>query len=69
VSRSPWTPPSCRDCALRAWWFDPRTGAATDAGAAQRGPSVEFVPPERTDRVLVVDDAARGYGPPGDHPL
>ncbi len=54
---------------LRAWWFDPRTGTATDAGAVTKAPSVEFVPPEGTDHVLVVDDAARGFGPPGDHPL
>ncbi|GAA0934071.1 glycoside hydrolase family 140 protein [Pseudonocardia zijingensis] len=53
--------------ALRAWWFDPRTGTATDAGPAQRGPSIEFAPPERVDFVLVVDDAARGFAPPGDH--
>jgi hypothetical protein len=51
--------------ALRAWWFDPRTGTATDAGTVERGASVEFTPPERTDWVLVVDDAARGFGPPG----
>ncbi|HLU56441.1 MAG TPA: glycoside hydrolase family 140 protein [Pseudonocardia sp.] len=52
---------------LRAWWFDPRTGTATDAGPAPRGRSVEFTPPERGDRVLVVDDASRGFPPPGDH--
>ncbi|MHA6624440.1 glycoside hydrolase family 140 protein [Pseudonocardia sichuanensis] len=51
--------------ALRAWWFDPRTGTATDAGTVERGASVEFGPPEETDWVLVVDDAARGFGPPG----
>jgi hypothetical protein len=53
---------------LRAWWFDPRTGAAQPAGEfpaeAERG----FGPPTTAaglDWVLVVDDAAKGYLAPG----
>jgi hypothetical protein len=56
---------------LQAWWFDPRTGNVIDAGSVQRGKSVEFFPPETgegdagQDWVLVVDDAAQDFGPPG----
>jgi hypothetical protein len=56
---------------LRGWWYDPRTGEAIDAGSVQRGDSVEFFPPEAgegdtgRDWVLVVDDAAQDFGPPG----
>lgn len=53
---------------LRAWWFDPRTGEAKDAGAiANDGPRA-FTPPTQGDGhdwVLVVDDAARKFPPPG----
>lgn len=46
----------------RAWWFDPRTGTA--ASIAVTGQT--FTPPrEGTDWVLVIDDAARKFGPPG----
>lgn len=56
--------------ALRGWWFDPRTGDPIDAGSVPREPSVQFFPPETgadagRDWVLVVDDAARDFGPPG----
>jgi hypothetical protein len=56
---------------LTGWWFDPRTGEAMDVGSVARGESVDFFPPETgeddagPDWVLVVDDAARGFGPPG----
>jgi hypothetical protein len=57
--------------ALRGWWFDPRTGSPIDAGTVERGRSVAFHPPTTgpedagLDWVLVVDDAARGFAPPG----
>lgn len=57
--------------ALRGWWFDPRTGTPIDAGTVERGRSVAFYPPTTgpedadLDWVLVVDDAARGFAPPG----
>lgn len=51
--------------AVTAWWYDPRTGSATPIPDVARGPAVEFEPPSDEDWVLVVDDAARGFGPPG----
>jgi len=60
---------------LKAWWFDPRTGAATAADPVirpfQRRPAPvlrTFTPPSSGtghDWVLVLDDAGRGYPPPG----
>ena len=48
-----------------AWWFDPRTGIGTQIRAAV-GAKQDFVsPPFGPDWVLVVEDAAAGYGPPG----
>lgn len=54
--------------AVKAWWFDPRTGEATAIGEFPNTGARRFTPPqsgELTDWVLVLDDAARGYGPPG----
>ena len=51
-----------------AWWFNPRTGEATRAGEFPTQGEREFTPPDRgemIDWVLVVDDAAKNYGPPG----
>ena len=62
---------------LKAWWFNPRDGKVYDAGGAVTGqPSVSisdkatlrFDPPTKGDEqdwVLVLDDAARGFGVPG----
>jgi hypothetical protein len=51
-----------------AWWFDPRTGKATLIGAFPNVGEQEFLPPEKgeaIDWVLVLDDAAQNYPPPG----
>lgn len=57
---------------LRCWWYDPRTGAALPLGEIEN--SGTFTPgagwkitPDLggPDWVLVIDDAAAGYGPPG----
>jgi hypothetical protein len=51
-----------------AWWFDPRTGEARRSGDIQGGQIQTFTPPSKgygQDWVLVIDDAARGYPPPG----
>jgi collagenase-like protein with putative collagen-binding domain len=52
----------------RAWWFNPRTGAATEAGTFPTSTDHRFTPPdpgEALDWVLVLDDAAKSYGTPG----
>jgi hypothetical protein len=53
---------------ITAWWFNPRTGAATLIDTAANTPERRFTPPdpgERTDWVLVLDDASKHYPPPG----
>ena len=55
--------------AVRAWWFDPRTGAATEIGSYPNRGSRTFDPPGEprlgNDWILVLDDKARNYPPPG----
>ena len=53
---------------VRAWWFNPRTGAATAIGEVAKKRDAEFRPPfDRAGRdwVLVLDDAARNFAAPG----
>ncbi|MFC4947233.1 DUF4038 domain-containing protein [Pseudonocardia sp. GCM10023141] len=54
---------------VQPWWFDPRTGAATKLDARPRSGTSSFTPPagegDSQDQVLVIDDAAAGYGAPG----
>jgi hypothetical protein len=54
---------------VKAWWFDPREGTAAVIGEfTNDGGERTFAPPspgEAVDWVLVLDDAAQGYGPPG----
>ena len=55
---------------VRAWWYNPRTGEATRIGEFSSSGEREFNPPdpgEMLDWVLVLDDADRGFPPPG-HP-
>lgn len=52
----------------KAWWYDPRTGQATAAGEFPTTGERKFVPPnpgELQDWVLVLDDATKGFPPPG----
>lgn len=56
----------------RAWWFDPRTGASTEIGTFARSDpqhTQRFDPPgaemRGNDWVLVVDDVAAAFHPPG----
>jgi hypothetical protein len=53
--------------AVRAWWFDPRTGTASALDGDFRGEGThEFITPAGgPDWVLVLDDAARDFPPPG----
>ena len=51
---------------LAAWWYDPRTGAATPLAGPVTGATHSFTPPAQgPDWVLVLDDPARHYAPPG----
>jgi hypothetical protein len=53
---------------VRAWWFNPRLGTATSIGIFANTGERTFMPPdpgEMLDWVLVLDDASKGYGPPG----
>jgi hypothetical protein len=57
-----------RGPAVTAWWFDPRTGEAAPIGEFPSTGTREFVSPDRgelLDWVLVLDNASRGYPPPG----
>jgi Protein of unknown function (DUF4038)/Putative collagen-binding domain of a collagenase/Immunoglobulin I-set domain len=48
-----------------AWWYNPQTGAATSIGTFNTSGTQTFTPPDADDWVLVLDDAAQNYGPPG----
>ena len=53
---------------VRGWWFDPRTGTAAEIGTFPKTRSARFATPKDhtgRDWLLVLDDAAAGYGPPG----
>jgi Tol biopolymer transport system component len=53
---------------VKAWWFNPRTGTAREIGDFENTGEREFIPPhvgELLDWVLVLDDAAKNYPPPG----
>lgn len=53
---------------VTAWWFNPRTGEAAEIGRFTNHGVRRFVPPapgELLDWVLVLDDSAQGYPPPG----
>ena len=53
---------------VKAWWYNPRNGDAQEIGTFSNQGEQAFTPPdpgEMVDWVLVLDDAARGYPPPG----
>jgi hypothetical protein len=53
---------------VKAWWFNPRTGAATTIAEFDNVGERVFRSPdpgENLDWVLVLDDAAKNYPPPG----
>ncbi len=53
---------------VTAWWFDPRTGEATKIGEYSNQGVRSFQPPslgESLDWILVLDDAAQHFSPPG----
>ena len=54
---------------IRAHWYDPRTGRATAAGEFSKAGLMKFTPlagGAEKDWVLVLDDAAKNYPPPGE---
>jgi hypothetical protein len=56
---------------VKAWWFNPRDGRATAIGEFDSDGERTFTPPdpgEPLDWVLVLDDVARKYPPPGSVP-
>jgi len=53
---------------VQAWWYNPRDGASTDAGAFDNTGTHDFTCPSEgfgSDWVLVLDDAARKFPRPG----
>jgi len=53
---------------LKAWWYNPRNGEATAAGTFRSEGVRAFTTPhpgEQLDWILVLDDAAKDYPPPG----
>ncbi len=53
---------------LVAWWYDPRNGKAKKSGSFAKTDTREFTPPSSGighDWVLVLDDAAKKFPPPG----
>jgi len=57
-----------RGARVVAWWFNPRDGKAQRIGEFPNTGERWFTPPdvgEALDWVLVLDDAAQGYGAPG----
>jgi hypothetical protein len=53
---------------LKAWWYNPRTGTAEEAGTFPGAGTKEFTCPAEgfgADWVLVLDDAARRFPAPG----
>ena len=53
---------------VMAWWFNPRNGEVTPAGKFQNSGTRTFLSPtpgENLDWILVLDDAAKQFSPPG----
>jgi hypothetical protein len=53
---------------VKAWWFNPRDGSASEIGTFENRGEREFTPPdpgEMLDWVLVLDDASEGFPAPG----
>lgn len=48
-----------------AWWYDPQLGASYLSGYYPTSGTQSFTTPDAGDWVLIVDDATRGFAPPG----
>jgi hypothetical protein len=57
---------------VRGWWYNPRSGSAAEIAVFENVGEKEFTPPAyggfNTDFVLVLDDVAKKYPPPGARP-
>ena len=56
---------------VSAWWFNPRDGTATAIGRLANAGEREFLSPDPAsglDWVLVLDDASKDFGTPGQRP-
>lgn len=49
---------------VKAWWYDPRTGEATEIGTYGSNTQT-FDTSDTQDMVLVLDDTSKGFGTPG----
>ncbi|WP_376797024.1 glycoside hydrolase family 140 protein [Thermogemmatispora sp.] len=50
-----------------AWWYDPRTGQASEIGSVSTGGEQSFTTPgDGPDWILVLDEQARAFPAPGD---
>lgn len=49
----------------RAWWFNPRTAAASSIDVYPTTQPVDFTPPDANDWILVLDNASLNLPPPG----
>lgn len=53
---------------VAAWWFNPKDASVKKIGVLTRGAALRFTPPTTgigNDWVLVLDEAAKNYPPPG----
>jgi hypothetical protein len=53
---------------IKAYWYDPRLGTATHIEDFPKSEGRQFTPPSSgpgNDWVLVLDDAAKNFPPPG----
>ena len=50
---------------VKGWWFNPRSGEASDAGLFPARGTHDFTPPGEGDWVLVLDDAEKNFPKPG----
>ena len=54
---------------VKAWWYNPRNGKATEIGIFKNLGIKKFIPPQKPrtgdDWVLVLDDEAKHYAMPG----
>jgi len=54
---------------VKAWWYNPRTGDSLEIGTFENEGLREFTPPSEgfsSDWVLVLDDVAKNFPPPGE---